>query len=106
MECERCARNKIYTETKVKNENRNFQKNIYYFHNACTQYKFNFVSSEDKTTSFSNWYENLDKTSKLRKNRSSNLVVFGLAESKSILTSEIEKFDVELFAKLIGELEY
>ena len=64
-----------------------------------------FFSSEDKTTSFPNWYENLDKTSKLRKNRSSNLVIFGLAESKSILTSEIEKFDVELFAKLIGELE-
>jgi len=79
-------------------------KNIYYFHNACTQYKYNFVSSEDKTTSFSNWYENFVKTSKLRKNRMSNIVIFGLAESKSILTSEIEKYDVKLFAKLIGSL--
>ena len=55
--------------------------------------------------SFSNWHENLDKTSKIKKNRNSNLVIFGLAESKSVLTSEVEKYDVELFAKLIGELE-
>ena len=55
--------------------------------------------------SFSNWHENLDKTSKLKKNRNSNLVIFGLAKSKSVLTSEIENYDVELFAKLIGELE-
>lgn len=27
-----------------------------------------------------------------------------MAESKSVLTSEIEKYDVELFAKLTGEL--
>ena len=55
--------------------------------------------------SFSNWHENLDKTSKIKKNRNSNLVIFGLTESKSVLTSEVEKYDVELFAKLIGELE-
>ena len=28
-----------------------------------------------------------------------------MAKSKSVLTSEIENYDVELFAKLIGELE-
>ena len=50
--------------------------------------------------SFSNWHENLDKTSKLKKNRNSKLVIFGLAKSKSVLTSEIENYDVELFAKL------
>jgi len=37
LEYERCAKNEIYTETKVKNENKNFQKNIFYFNNACTQ---------------------------------------------------------------------
>jgi hypothetical protein len=50
---------------------------------------------------FSNWHENLDKTSKIKKNRNSNIVIFGLAESKSVLASEVEKYDVELFAKLI-----
>jgi len=76
-------------------ENNFIRKNIYYFHNACTPLKFNFISRESKTKS--NWYENLEKPNKICKNRNSNLVIFGLNESR-------EKDDVHLFFDLVSEL--
>jgi len=64
-------------------ENNFIKKNVFYFHNACTQYKFNFLSSHKSTDSNTKWYENMEKTIKTRKNRNSNLVIFGLTESIS-----------------------
>ena len=61
-------------------------------------------STENKTKSYFNWYENLDKTSKVRLNINSNLVIFGLAESEATKKSERENHDVDLFAKLIAEI--
>ena len=95
----------LKVESNTEYENKFIKKNFYYFNNACTQYKFSFVSTENKTKSYINWYENLDKTSKVRLNRNSNLVIFGLAESEATKKSERENHDVDLFAKLIGEIE-
>jgi len=98
-------------------ENNFTKKNIYYFHNACTPYKFNFTSSESKTKP--DWYENLEKTNKVRKNRNSNLVIFGLKvrknrnsnlvifglnESKSSTNELREKDDMHLFFDVVKEL--
>ena len=90
----------IKDKSNAEYENKFIKKNFYYFNNACTQYKFSFVSTEDKRKNF-NWYEN----SRERLNRNSNLVIFGLAESVATKKSERENHDVDLFAKLIGETE-
>ena len=64
-------------------ENNFIKKNIYYFHNACTSQKFNFNSREISIENGPQWYETLERSNKIRKNRNSNLVIFGLNESKS-----------------------
>jgi hypothetical protein len=68
----------IKVESNAEYENKFIKKNFYYFNNACSQYKFSFVSTENKTKSCFNWYENLDKTSKVRLNRNCNLVILDL----------------------------
>lgn len=83
-------------------ENNFIKKNIYYFHNACTPYKFNFTSRESKTKS--DWYENLEKSNKVCKNRNSNLVIFGLNESKASTNELREKDDMHLFFDVVKEL--
>jgi hypothetical protein len=69
----------------------NFIKKIFYFPNAFTSHKFNFNSRETLE-------------SKIRKNRNSNLVIFGLNESKAFTKEERDVEDMHLFFKLIGEL--
>jgi hypothetical protein len=86
-------------------ENNFIKKNVFYFHNACTQYKFNFLSSHKSTDSNTKWYENMEKTIKTRKNRNSNLVIFGLTESSSFTLKEKNENDVDLFYELIKEIK-
>jgi hypothetical protein len=38
-------------------ENNFIKKNIYYFHNACALYKFNFTSRESKSKDNECWHE-------------------------------------------------
>jgi hypothetical protein len=38
----------IKDKSNAEYENKFIKKNFYYFNNACTQYKFSFVSTEDK----------------------------------------------------------
>jgi hypothetical protein len=45
-------------------ENNFYKKNIFYIHNACTQYKFNFLSSSKLKNNVNNWYDNLEKIDK------------------------------------------
>ncbi len=47
----------------------------------------------------------LEQNKQVRLNKNSNLVIFGLAESVATKKSEREIHDVDLFAKLIGEIE-
>jgi len=94
---------KLNDENYFLNENKLVKKNIFYFHNACTQYKFNFTAS-DKIKNDSNWYEDLEKSDKIRNNRNSNLIIFGLTESIAIKKEERDKADVHLFFELTKEL--
>ena len=85
-------------------ENNFIKKNIYYFHNACTSQKYNFNSREISIENGPQWYETLERSNKIRKNRNSNLVIFGLNESKALTREERDMEDMHLFFKLIGEL--
>ena len=80
------------------------KKNIYYFHNSCTQYKFNFVASENKMKNSPKWYDDLERLDKIHKNRNSNLVIFGLTESIADTKKERDIDDVHSFFKLTKEL--
>jgi len=93
-------------ETDAKFENNFIKKNIFYFHNACTPVKFNFVSSDIKKANYSkNWYENIEKSIKQHKNRNSNLVIFGLTELTDTSNEKIAEYDAESFFELVNELE-
>jgi hypothetical protein len=95
---------KINIENYALNENNLIKKNIFYFHNACTQYKFNFNASENKIKKSQNWYDALEKSDKICNNRNNNIVIFGLTESPATKKEDRDQYDVHLFFELTKEL--
>jgi len=94
----------INIENYALNENNLIKKNIFYFHNACTQYKFNFNASENKIKKSQNWYDALEKSDKICNNRNNNIVIFGLTESPATKKEDRDQYDVHLFFELTKEL--